>query len=602
MSYIGGGGGGGSSLTLNTTPIIGGVDKRLLYDNAGTIGETAGITFSTPGQLNFATGASSSFLIGRNSSPNYNTISFNGTLVNSSLIGFSGGGVGDSNLYLQVPGSGIFQFQNNLVDTATVGVFNGVGSFGCPYIFSTTTTGLGPGLYATLTGDVGTRFTAGLDANNIPYCGFGPGNGPNAGAQDALLYRTQQFVLAAVVPDLWSNASGAGFHVYNKWDFAAENFTTNWERAVFDFTTATNVLSIGTQQSGTGVARPFQFIYNGSVIADFSITHSNAWTFSGSSGTIYSPYLLMQGASGGFPGVYIQLTADTHGRMDLFLDNQSGSNVAAFVTGSGSVAEDTGFARDAAGIFAIYRYNSLANPAGLRVYNTLDVLANETNYERGIFDWTVTSNVLTIGSQAGGTGTLRPIVISAPTMDSLSSVTVDGGAGAQGGGTAHLLITSSTSTQTILGAHNTSVGSSNGNWEFGISGSGAAVPGQFYFYNVGHNSVNLLLNGTGQVGFGGIINNTNLTATAQINGNLGFCNGTTAAPDVGVSRSASGVIAFGNGSAGDGSATILAKTKAGAPIASDVPAGAWALIRDTTNATTKMYYNNAGTLQTVALV
>lgn len=79
-----------------------------------------------------------------------------------------------------------------------------------------------------------------------------------------------------------------------------------------------------------------------------------------------------------------------------------------------------------------------------------------------------------------------------------------------------------------------------------------------------------------------------------------------AGADTGISRiapvSSVPTIAIGNGSAGDASATIKAKTKAGAPTATDVPSGTWALIRDTTNATTKLYYNNAGTLQTVSLV
>lgn len=41
-----------------------------------------------------------------------------------------------------------------------------------------------------------------------------------------------------------------------------------------------------------------------------------------------------------------------------------------------------------------------------RVYNTY---TNSTNYERGVFDWQTTSNVLSIGTQAGGTGTVRNI-------------------------------------------------------------------------------------------------------------------------------------------------------------------------------------------------
>ena len=41
-----------------------------------------------------------------------------------------------------------------------------------------------------------------------------------------------------------------------------------------------------------------------------------------------------------------------------------------------------------------------------RVYNTI---TDASNYERGVFDWTTTANVLTIGPQAAGTGTLRSV-------------------------------------------------------------------------------------------------------------------------------------------------------------------------------------------------
>ena len=43
------------------------------------------------------------------------------------------------------------------------------------------------------------------------------------------------------------------------------------------------------------------------------------------------------------------------------------------------------------------------------VYNTTDSNSSPTNYERGAFDWTTTTNTLTIGAQAGGTGTLRSL-------------------------------------------------------------------------------------------------------------------------------------------------------------------------------------------------
>ncbi len=82
-------------------------------------------------------------------------------------------------------------------------------------------------------------------------------------------------------------------------------------------------------------------------------------------------------------------------------------------------------------------------------------------------------------------------------------------------------------------------------------------------------------------------------------------NNADSAMDTGVSRiapvSSVSTIAIGNGTPADASGTIKAKTKAGAPAAGDVPDGTWVLIRDTSGSTTKLYYNNGGSLQSVAL-
>jgi hypothetical protein len=50
------------------------------------------------------------------------------------------------------------------------------------------------------------------------------------------------------------------------------------------------------------------------------------------------------------------------------------------------------------------------NPIGIHVYKTQDA-APPTNYERAILDWNATANIFRIGSQAGGTGTVRLIAI-----------------------------------------------------------------------------------------------------------------------------------------------------------------------------------------------
>lgn len=62
--------------------------------------------------------------------------------------------------------------------------------------------------------------------------------------------------------------------------------------------------------------------------------------------------------------------------------------------------------RDAAGILA---QRNAANAQTLRVYNTF---TDVSNYERGIFDWQGVSNVLTVGTEAAGTGSVRGVNIA----------------------------------------------------------------------------------------------------------------------------------------------------------------------------------------------
>jgi hypothetical protein len=66
---------------------------------------------------------------------------------------------------------------------------------------------------------------------------------------------------------------------------------------------------------------------------------------------------------------------------------------------------DTFLNRDAANIIA---QRNGTNVQTLRIYNTF---TDASNYERGVFDWGTTSNTLTIGTQAAGTGTARNVTL-----------------------------------------------------------------------------------------------------------------------------------------------------------------------------------------------
>ena len=73
-------------------------------------------------------------------------------------------------------------------------------------------------------------------------------------------------------------------------------------------------------------------------------------------------------------------------------------------------SDDTTVYRD--GTANILAMSNGTNAQAWRVYNTTDTNGGTpTNYERGAFDWTTTANTLTIGAQAGGTGTLRGVSI-----------------------------------------------------------------------------------------------------------------------------------------------------------------------------------------------
>jgi len=63
---------------------------------------------------------------------------------------------------------------------------------------------------------------------------------------------------------------------------------------------------------------------------------------------------------------------------------------------------DVPLLRESSGVLA---QRDGTNAQGFRLYNTYS--SGGTNYERGIFDWNLTANILTIGAQAGGSGTGR---------------------------------------------------------------------------------------------------------------------------------------------------------------------------------------------------
>jgi len=103
----------------------------------------------------------------------------------------------------------------------------------------------------------------------------------------------------------------------------------------------------------------------------------------------------------------------------------------AFCWGT-STAEDTFLYRDEANV--IGQYNA-ANPQAYRLYNTR---TDASNYERGFMRWS--SNVLQIGTEAGGTGSARNLELQTggttrATIDTSGNLSMTGGVFAAAAGT-----------------------------------------------------------------------------------------------------------------------------------------------------------------------
>lgn len=108
----------GGGLTIGTTAISSGTTLRLLYDNAGTLAETAGITYTATGQLTLAGGTITASTPALDMSQTWNSgaVTFTGLKLNvtntasasgSALTDWQIGGVSKISI-VNVPGSGNF--------------------------------------------------------------------------------------------------------------------------------------------------------------------------------------------------------------------------------------------------------------------------------------------------------------------------------------------------------------------------------------------------------------------------------------------------------------------------------------------------------------
>lgn len=121
----------------------------------------------------------------------------------------------------------------------------------------------------------------------------------------------------------------------------------------------------------------------------------------------FAPAVRLFAGTGGFGG--IELSGNN---IQLISDPASNLTIGAGVIKISQNA-DVAIFRDTTGILGIQN-TTIANPAGLHIYNTDDNLGSPTtNFERASLDWSTTSNVFTISTQNGGSGVARNIAFNA---------------------------------------------------------------------------------------------------------------------------------------------------------------------------------------------
>ena len=574
---------GAASLVVGTTTITGGTSTRVLYDNAGILGEYTGTQITALLDL-FTTALKG--VVPSSGGGTVNFLRADGTWAappggagvpagSTGQVQYNNAGAfGAVNMWVE---SANVTAQRNSTNPQSIYVYN---SYTSPIIYergafdwTTNSAVLTIGTQAAGGGSVqrqvtfvgggaGMYFNWGSPAKNWAMTGSGASGifySDNVGLDysngDVILSRASARVLAIGNGNGDSSATiqaktKAGAPVAT--DFAAGTWALI--RDTTNLTTNIYYNNAGTLQTiGSGIGTAGGSGITGGVVHGVAITNA-ATTIASNVVLGANQFLVGQASADPIAQTATQVTA----LLNVFTSTLnglvplSGGGTTNFLRADGTWAAAGGAGGTPGGSSGQVQYNNAGAFGGtniwvedantrahrngttaqvLRVYNTY---TDASNYERGVFDWTTTANTLTIGTQAAGTGTNRSLVLTVA-----------------GGGT----ITMATA----------------GNITFNNGGSPIIMLGGGQLLQVNGYTV------------------TNAIVLDYVNA------------DTGISRSAAGVIAIGNGGAGDSSACIKAKTKAGAPTTTDVPSGTWTLIRDTSGATTKLYYNNAGTLMSVAL-
>lgn len=199
------------------------------------------------------------------------------------------------------------------------------------------------------------------------------------------------------------------FTVTQTWNSGGTTFTGILGN-ITDTASASNSLLMDLQVGGSSV---FNITKAGSLISSGSSTITGTGAFAwGARSKFRSPadgqVTLLNAAEAGFTRLNFGGTTSSFPalkvsgtQLQVRLGDDTGYSVIA--PSALILQGQTTLGSDAADILA---QRNGTNAQAFRVYNTY---TDASNYERGVFDWSTTSNTLTIGTQAAGTGTARNV-------------------------------------------------------------------------------------------------------------------------------------------------------------------------------------------------
>ena len=430
-----------TGLAVGTTATSGGAAGQIMFDTGSVLQESSNLVWDNTNKAltlggGTLSGATSYPVINATQTWNNTTTVFTGLKLN---VTNTNSAAGSSLLDLQVGGAsqikidknGSIVFNSTFTGQTISG--GGYGSDGINFVYQGIQISVA-NYYATWNGSSGLFSISGSSTATIGF-----GTGLFTGTPDVFLGRDAANILAQR-----NGTSAQTKRVYNTYTDAS-----NYERGTFDWQGTANTFVIGTQNAGTGSARDMAFssatgriqVLGGTVttsqpVLDMTQTWNNsATTFTGlklnvTNTASAAASLLMdlqvggtsvvrfggpssiglnylgsiKGFSGAGDGEFF-LSATNNGNQISISDLGvaiAGNQSFGWSAGNASrLSRDVLLNRDGVGILAQLNGTSAQI---FRVYNTF---TNSSNYERGVFDWQTTANVLTIGTQNAGTGSAR---------------------------------------------------------------------------------------------------------------------------------------------------------------------------------------------------